>query len=294
MERKDPLARFATEHAIDLRNLLDAERDEVRWMVRSTDVLDRAYGSLPDQVLASDPAVGVLWHLLARSAEMAAGAVVAFAAESGSAAEVLSRAAIERAVSICFIVQNPRPRLAAYFRHHVDDVDRQIAQWKRVAMSMTDDGRQVHLDACDHRVTANRQMRSLVDRLETEMIGSNPREKWPSKITERFEGLQDSITYRTMYARLCSETHFDAEETLRYIVGKLAGDVLMRRMALETIGFTRLAVGMGVGYHLRAVLAYADRYDMAEVVRECGEGVASIDRWVEELSRHVGGIPTAG
>ncbi|HEY3383762.1 MAG TPA: DUF5677 domain-containing protein [Vicinamibacterales bacterium] len=224
MTSKDPLlTRFAAEHSIDVRSLPDAERDELHWVRRCAEAVDRGYAALSEQTIVSDPAVGVLWHLLARCQEMAEGAIVTFAAASGAAAEVLSRAVVERALAIQFIIMSPRARLAAYLRHHVDDVDRQIAQWRTLASSLPDEERRVHVEACNYRAVANRTMRSLVDRLENELVGKNRREKWPSRIAERFEGLHDRVMYRTMYARLCSETHFDAEETLRYIVGKLEG-----------------------------------------------------------------------
>src|SRR5216117_3242470 len=104
MTASDPLLiRFATEHSVNLRNLPDPECDEIRWILRCTDALDGDYARLSEQVLASDQAVGVLWHLLGRCAEMVEGAIVAFTTASGSATEVLSRAAIERAVSVRFI-----------------------------------------------------------------------------------------------------------------------------------------------------------------------------------------------
>src|SRR5262249_29507328 len=159
--------------------------------------------------LGSDPAVGVLWHLLCRCAEMARGAIVAFATVSGSATEVLSRATIERAIVVQFIVQDPRPRLAAYLRHHVDDVDRQIGQWHGVAKSLFGEDRVTHLAAAEQRALANQGMRTLVNRLENELLGEGDREKWPSRIADLFEAVQDGVTYRTVYARLCSEIHFD-------------------------------------------------------------------------------------
>ena len=133
-------------------------------------------------------------------------------------------------------------------------------------------------------------MRGFVDRLERETSEIDLREQWPSKIADRFAGSEDSATYRTVYVRLCSETHFDAEETLRYILAKVGGDALMRRMALETIGFTRLVIAIAVAYHLRAVWAYADHYQMVNTALECGTGVACIERWSEQLSEHVGGM----
>jgi hypothetical protein len=295
MDEVDPiLARFADAHAIDVRDLPEAESDAVRWVLKCADAVDHAYAALPEHVLEVDVSAGVLWHLLARSDEMTMGAIVALAAKSGSAAEVLSRAAIERAIAVRFILLDPGRHLAAYFRHHVDDVDAQISKWRSASESLNVSNRRLQVEACDQRAEANRHMRTFVERLETDLVGASQPVKWPSRIIERFERLDDGVTYRTMYARLCSETHFDAEETLRYILGKVSDDSLMERMALETIGFTRLAVAMAVVYHLRAMCAYTTRYEMQEAAELCRLGVERLDRWVEDLSKHVGGISTTG
>lgn len=283
------LERFSEQHSVLLDALPEAERHGIYYTLRCQDALDADLAALSADVLSSDAVVGVARQLLARCAEHVEGALAAFATSSGSSAELISRVAIESAVTIRFILQDPHPRLAAYFRHYVDDVDKQVRQWRKVAASLPGDAQLIHEAACDQREAANRAMRSFVDRLEQELLGSRPSEKWPAQVSERFRELNDEVTYRTVYARLCSETHFDAEETLRYGLGQLGGDELLERMALETIGFTRLMISIAVTYFLHAALDYASRYNMEGTVRECQAGLDVMGRISEMLSEHVDG-----
>lgn len=281
------LERFSRQHSVVLDALPEAERLGIYYTLRCQDALDAGLASLSADVLSSDVVVGVARQLLARCAEHVEGALAAFATSSGASAELIARVAIESVVTIRFILRDPHPRLAAFFRHHVDDVDKQVKQWRKVAASLPGDARMIHESACDQREAANRAMSSFVDRLEQELIGSRPPEKWPAQVSERFRELDDEVTYRTVYARLCSETHFDAEETLRYGLGQLGGDELLERMALETIGFTRLMISIAVTNFLHAALDYASRYNMEETVRECQAGLDAMGRISEVLSEHV-------
>jgi hypothetical protein len=283
------LERFSKQHSVVLDSLPEAERLGIYYTLRCQDAIDAGLAALSADVLSSDAVVGVARQLLARCAEHVEGALAAFATSSGASAELIARVAIESSVTIRFILRDPQPRLAAYFRHHVDDVDKQVRHWRNVAASLPGDAKVIPEAACDQRDAANRAMRSFVDRLEQELIGSRAPEKWPAQVSERFRALDDEVTYRTVYARLCSETHFDAEETLRYGLGQLGGDELLERMALETIGFTRLMISIAVTYFLHAALDYASRYSMNGTMRECQAALHAMRRISEVLSEHVDG-----
>ena len=282
------LERFSKQHSVLLDALPEAERLGIYYTLRCHDALDAGLAALSADILSSDVVVGVARQLLARCAEHVEGALAAFATSSVASAELIARVAIESSVTIRFILRDPHSRLAAYFRHHVDDVDKQVRHWRNVAASLPGNAKRIHETACDQRDAANRAMRSFVDRLEEELIGSRAPEKWPAQVSERFKQLDDEVTYRTVYARLCSETHFDAEETLRYGLGQLGGDDLLERMALETIGFTRLMISIAVTYFLHAALDYAFRYSMDGTVRECQAGLHAMGRVSEVLSEHIG------
>ena len=283
------LDRFSKQHSVLLDALPEPERLGIYYTLRCQDALDADIAALSADVLSSDVVVGVARQLLARCAEHVEGALAAFATSSGASAELTARVAIESAVTIRFILRDPHQRLAAYFRHHVDDVDKQVRHWRKVAASQRGDAQRIHEAACDQREAANRAMRSFVDRLEHELLGSRPPKQWPAQVSERFRELDDEVTYRTVYARLCSETHFDAEETLRYGLGQLGGDELLERMALETIGFTSLMISIAVTYFLHAALDYASRYSMEGTVHECQAALHAMRRISQVLSEHVDG-----
>lgn len=74
---------------------------------------------------------------------------------------------------------------------------------------------------------------------------------WPS-IADRFKALNLEVNYRTIYTRLCAETHSDPEETLRYYIGKVSGDPqLLGRMAVETIAYSRFMYHCALLFFLR-------------------------------------------
>lgn len=288
------LDRFAKSHAIDIGGLLETEREGIRCLLRCTDMLDADYVALPESVHVSDQIVGVMRHLLARCAEHVESAITACATASGAAPEVMARVAIESAVTIGFILLEPRSRLAAYFRYHVDEVDRQVSKWRSSIASLPPGARQLHRVACDRRGLANTNMRAFVDRLENDLLGSEPRVKWPSKIIHRFEALHDEITYRTIYARLCSDTHFDAEETLLYGMSNIQGPEAFERTAVEIVCFARLMVATSVCYYLKVVGAYATVYKMANTIHECEDCLATMEQVSAQLSEFVGAGPISG
>jgi hypothetical protein len=82
--------------------------------------------------------------------------------------------------------------LAAYFRHYVDDVDKQVRHWRKVAASLSGDAHRIPEAACDQREATKRAMHSFVDRLEQELLGSRSPEKWPAQVSERFRELDDT------------------------------------------------------------------------------------------------------
>jgi hypothetical protein len=66
---------------------------------------------------------------------------------------------------------------------------------------------------------------------------------------------------------MSAETHGDAEETLRYLVGKtLADTVQFEAMALETIMFTRFLVYYAITMFIKACGAYVIAFSLPETL----------------------------
>jgi hypothetical protein len=94
--------------------------------------------------------------------------------------------------------------------------------------------------------------------------------------------------YRTFYARMSSEVHADAEETLRYFIGTLGTPEQFEAMALETVWTTRLYVHYAVSWFLRASIAYGLRFQMNDAVDLLKREYSAIDTEMAEISKHIG------
>jgi hypothetical protein len=90
-------------------------------------------------------------------------------------------------------------------------------------------------------------------------------EAWPN-IADRFRDIGEESGYRTVYARLCSQSHGDAEETLRYFIGVSSGNQkLIEKMSIETTEFSRLMVFLAASFFLSAVGKYAVTFEMTDL-----------------------------
>jgi hypothetical protein len=83
---------------------------------------------------------------------------------------------------------------------------------------------------------------------------------WPN-IADRFAAIGEEITYCTTYARLCSQTHADAEDTINYIVFKSNGDeTLLLRMSEETVAFSEFLIAYGIYFYLLALKNWCEAF----------------------------------
>jgi hypothetical protein len=241
------------------------------------------YGSLGDDMLA-DPAVGLLLNMLHRNFSLADGAILAFAAECGQMAEVAARASVESSVNIAYIVLgNPADRIRAYFDHYFTTVDKQVNSWNAGISAISGAEAETHRKAAVRRKESNAVLRGIIE-------GSSKAatERWPRTIEERFKALGHALDYRTIYARMSSEAHGDAEETLRYFIGKLASESQFEAMALETVWTTRLYVHYAVSWFVRASTMYALRYGLTEAAQRLDPELKAVEAEMAEISKHIG------
>jgi hypothetical protein len=277
---------FVERHEIAFTEMVQFE--EVGIVSSSTAVLmiNREYSRLDNRALA-DPTVGLMLNLLHRNFEHVEASIVAFVTGCGSSAEVIARASAESSVNILYMLSGaPNSRLRAYFDHYLTEVETQVRKWRSQLAGLGQDVSEVHEAAIDQRLAANNALRRVV-----EGILEPTSEPWPRTI-ERFSKIGDALAYRTIYARMCSEVHGDAEETLRYFVGKSQSDEsVFGTMALETVWTTRLYIYYSVYLALRASLAYAEHYSLPSLDDRIREGLSAVDQELVEISRHVGADP---
>jgi hypothetical protein len=124
----------------------------------------------------------------------------------------------------------------------------------------------IHEWSAARRQQANDVLRDFVK----QAFGTQYLEQWPSSIEKRFSELGDGLSYRTYYARMSSEAHGDAEETIRYFVGRLQEPEVFEAMALETVWNSRLFLYCAVSTFLRASALYCGRYKLTDAAAGIG------------------------
>ena len=277
---EDLLHRFAERHKLKPDELLTRERLAVRATNRAFLAVQHGYTRL-DEKAFQDPAVGMLLNVFDRAYEHVEGAICAFVGGSGSTAEVASRAAIELAINLAYISAGAAPqRLRAYFEHHFTTNDRQLKSWRNEIAALPLDQRKVHERGIDARQRSINGLRSFFN----EVMGP-PGEAWPTSVENRFKALDGSLTYRTFYARMSSEAHGDAEETIRYFVGKLQGKEVFEKMAVQTVLTSRLYVYYAVSWLVRAGGLYAGHYGMGDTVDQLRTEHADIDAELMKIAK---------
>jgi hypothetical protein len=278
------LADFLERHRLKADELVDRELIAIRSISIAIQSVETGYSRLSDSDFA-DPAIGLLLNLLHRNCELVESSVVAFVTGSGAGSEVISRASLEASANIAYIVSGkPIGRMLAYFDHYFRGVDRQVKGWRREIARLTGADAKIHELAATRRQQANDVMRDFVEHV----FGKQHLDQWPSSIEKRFDELGDALAYRTFYARMSSETHGDAEETLRYFVGQHQKSEIFEAMALETIWNTRLYLYYAVASFLRASALYCDKYRIADTSDLFRMLVSEVQDELEIIARHTG------
>jgi hypothetical protein len=291
MKPPDSIAAFAEGHSFDAAALMTEERDAIHCTLDCHSAVNEGYTCLPKVVLERDPSVGLLWQLYERCTEHIHGALVAMATACAASSEVLSRSSLEAAITVRYILGDRNPRLASFLQNHVKQSERQELQWrKKVEEQLQGREKSIHLDACDYRRQGIYAMKSLVDLLNTQLVPSGSIPSWPS-VAERFEAIGDSVGYRTLYARLCTEVHFEAEGTLRYFLGVTSTPEILEKLSIETVMFSRFLLAVAVQKYVETGREFATTFKMTAAIKTCRKAERRLGRHIFNLSRHVGAAP---
>jgi len=107
--------------------------------------------------------------------------------------------------------------------------------------------------------------------------------RWPN-IADRFESIGESVSYRTTYARLSSQTHADAEDTINYIVFQCIGDEeLSGQMGKETIAFSEYLIAYGIYFYLLAMKQLCEAFSL-QAAKALEDGIGEAVARMQEIN----------
>ena len=281
----DGVAEFLSYHAINL--------DEWPWgralltaFLTGREATSQAIAAAPKSVLEKEPSFGLLHQLGERACEHIAGSIACFATKNAASAELAARAAVELSVNIRFMLAGDRnSRVVAWIRDYVRNDEKQINHWEKAIAHLSEAEKQ----QCVPRIATRRKLQELrkewLKGAESEFAQFGPvnlNEPWP-KIFDRFEQIGEAVAYRTAYARLSSQTHADAEDTLNYIFFSSNGDEeKLFQMAQETVAFTQYLIAYSTFFCLSAMKKFCEAFKLKSPT-EIDTSVAKVLAGMEEI-----------
>jgi Family of unknown function (DUF5677) len=251
------IAQFEEYHSITMPEWWGRGRKILYALLCGRDVTRSVLASAPQTILQTEPTFGLLSQLTERTYEHAAASIVCFSTKSAATAEVAARVAIESSVNIRFILSGDRNSLAlSWLRAYVNHDAKQIEQWERLLDSLPPDERGEHQTRIATRRQVSQPRKNFLAQFEKEFASCasvNLQARWPT-IADRFTSIGEAVAYRTTYARLSSQTHADAEDTINYILFTCLGDEsLLMKMSEETVAFSEFLVAYGIYFYLLAI-----------------------------------------
>lgn len=292
MRPDDAVAEFARHHALNTRDLLLEERAGIACVVDCHNAMNEGYGNLPSAVIDRDICVGLLWQLYERCTEQIHGALVAMVTACPASSEVLARASLEATVAIRYILGDRNTRMASFLKDHIDRAEEQEKHWRTdVEQLAKGQERSTHLAACDYRRQGISAMKSIVESLVAQLVPSGRVCPWGT-IKSRFQKIGENLSYRTVYTRLCTEPHFDAEATLRHFIGTITSPEILKKLAVETVMFSRFMLAEAVRAYAETGKEYAQAYDMEAAIKTCEAAENLMYLHSSNLSQHIGAEPT--
>jgi hypothetical protein len=227
-----------------------------------------------------EPSWGLIRAMILRGFAHANAGFVCLATGSVATAEVVSRAVLECALNVLFILGEDRTgRLYDYLAAFVAQERTELARWEGVLGGIPPAEAGVHRIEISRKKEAVDHQEAIVAAFVNDAGITRPAQPWP-KIGERFRAVGSEIDYRVLYAAMCSQTHNDAEDLFNIFVlgavshlnpGQIAREFEIRQNA-ENAFFARLLLFRSLEYLFSCIRRYGEAYNVAaitEIGSEC-------------------------
>jgi Family of unknown function (DUF5677) len=243
---------------------------DVSEMVAFQTWLEDALSNAIQQNLAKlekDEAWALLHKMQARAMEQQAACIVLFSHGYFAPAEALCRTVIEAALNLHYSsLGDSCSQVLTYFRSYVETERRQNRNWKASvdASAYPPQAKEEHYQ----RIQGKNVALDNYERVLTETFSQIGRHydqvpaDWPSTF-DRFKAIGKEVSYRTVYAALCSQTHNDAEDLLNdFVSGVTQIPGLRDAQAFENRNFSLYMMLMAQSYLVEATAIYLAKFDL--------------------------------
>jgi hypothetical protein len=211
---------------------------------------------------------GLLHEMYERAAAHVGGCIVLFSNGHIAPAEALCRTAVESAVNLYYCsLGDSIDLLMSYFKSYVETERKQNTVWAKSVRdsNMPKEAKDFHLTQAQNKQEAL----AIYDQKLNELFGqigrsyANANGVWPS-IFERFKAINHEVSYRTVYAALCSQAHNDPEDLLNnFLQGAMQVQGAEEKLLEENRNFSLHMVFMAIHIFIEASAMYIARFGIS-------------------------------
>jgi hypothetical protein len=181
---------------------------------------------LENSEIIKDKAVwSIVYDVYTRGYDYTAAALSLFIISHIASAESLCRTSVEASVNLYYMsVGNDVENVISYFKHHIRTERDQNKKWLE-AVKVSDKLEEYKLYHINLITNKEKSLDAYEETLRQSFSVINVDydtfdKKWPNTF-DRFKKIDKEITYRTLYAALCSQSHNDAEDSLNNLMKRI-------------------------------------------------------------------------
>lgn len=216
----------------------------------------------------SDPNTGLLYQMMDRAHSTAVGVLTLVVQKQYCEAEALARTLYESSVQTHYILnKNTSERLVRYFVKYVEEEKRQNLRWREEVEQSTDPSIKFHLNVIDKKDEGLENYLFFIERFaDHKNVQFDKIKKLPDTLDQLAE-LGNSLSYRTTYAAMCSQTHHDAEDILNsFLVCSTGGEA--ESVSNEKNTFAIHSILLATLQFVECLLAFGRLFQLEPMIRE--------------------------
>lgn len=225
-------------------------------------------GGLQEDDFHKSPSIGVIFQLINRIHEQLSGSLISICTKNHASSEILSRTAIESAVSVLyFFKDDTESKVLVWLKKYIEEDKRHIQDWEKSLK--TQDEQQIHAPRILARRESSQFKEKFVDQYIYEIkqiLQIDDSLRLPQKIFKKFQDIGEETTYHTVYTRLSAMTHLNAEDTISYMIAKVYGNKKQQQqMGLEHHAFSEYMCHYAILFYARTIEEFCIKYTNQQV-----------------------------
>lgn len=201
-------------------------------------------------------------------------------------AEVLSRTAMESALTLLYIAQTQcEVRYIQFFEHYIAQEREQNRKWLKELASQFEQWRKDDEERIRNKNGVLEASEQFLRAFATNVGAPFPSGKGFPNFLGICAALNRATEYRTVYMAMCSQSHHDAEDILNdLMVGTSPSEAaLSKKLKRETDNFNVFLVLHGARYCVECIGALGARYNFSSVVQQSSKSHASLSDHLHEI-----------